>query len=218
MNILTKNRILQEGDEVFSGGMWGPVPSTEFGLQIEFSKYGNMQIRRPSEPDSSVGTVETPAPAITETKDAGGEPVPYFPAKPESKTAVPTPAEAPAKPLSETYEPAKPKKPKALPTVVSKKAHAKSGENITLSPFSRARVSVSVPYSDLTSEPVWIGRNGTFKATAVSLSAGHGKHGNLIQIRPVGARGLAKNALIEIPAADIPRIVDFLLRHQPAPK
>lgn len=50
MNTLTKNRILQKGDEYFEpkkGKGWTAVPSENFGLQIQFTDY--KEVRRPSE-------------------------------------------------------------------------------------------------------------------------------------------------------------------------
>lgn len=52
MNILTKNRILQKGDQYrnndpASNGLWHDVPENDYGLQIMFTKY--TEVRRPSE-------------------------------------------------------------------------------------------------------------------------------------------------------------------------
>jgi hypothetical protein len=226
MNTLTKNRILQEGDEMYAGGEWNPIPATEFGLQVEFSKYAKYKIRRPSEPESTKqngaeGT-PAPAPATPEAPNKGAAAT----AKPDGKPSAP-PLVKP-RPLSETYGKAKPKVPKVLPTVVSKRAHdPRSGEKPrvvvrvvlpkarpapTPTPTGKAiRNETSIPFSDLSAKPDWIGRNGTFKATAIRLAA---KDNGLIQIRPEGSRGLAKNALIEFPAADIPKVIDWLLRNQ----
>jgi hypothetical protein len=247
MNTLTKNRILQEGDEMLAGGEWGPIPATEFGLQVEFSKYAKYKIRRPSEP-------ETISP--TQAMDKNATPV----AAEKVNAPVPTPSgtgETPLikpKPLSETYGKAKPKSKLVLPTVVSKKAHDRKKEGVPsameglstpppepvihgistkdaikarneavveaakahaakptfIAPHGKVS-STSIPFSDLSAKPEWIGRNGTFKAKAVRLDA---RPNGLIQIRPEGARGLAKNALIEFPAAEIPKVIDWLLRHQ----
>jgi hypothetical protein len=77
MNILTKNRILQKGDEYRSNGNgeWKPVPKDNFGLQIEFTDY--KEVRRPSEqpfPVSSNGPSNDshPSPPHAETKISEG--------------------------------------------------------------------------------------------------------------------------------------------------
>jgi hypothetical protein len=284
MNLLTNNRILQSGDEYSDGVAWHPVPDKDFGLQIQFTKYD--KVRRPSEPDDNITltpvspTETSQVPAAESDKDSapshsGAEPIlcvchtatagnpancPLHP----MLTIKPKP-----KPLSETYDKAKPKAKKALPTVVSRKAHAIGGkaeearkirdereavlakanaagvitperfgneqlENIIAEILARkvAELSPSVPvaapvpvitphpkvhatvipYTDLSSKPIWIGRNGTFNATGMTVT--HTANG-LIQIRPSGVRGLAKNALIEFPDTEIEKVVDFLLRHQP---
>jgi len=121
MNLLSKHRILQEGDEwKTDAGEWKTIPSAEFGLQIMFSKYNNKEIRRPSEPDSGNVTLTPISP-----KDENVHP------KAESdKSPAPSHSGAgtftPPKPLSDTYGKAKPKP--ALPTVVSKRAHSRTGE------------------------------------------------------------------------------------------
>jgi hypothetical protein len=258
MNILTPNRILQDGDEMLAGGEWGPIPATEFGLQVEFSKYAKYKIRRPSEPESTAqnGAGETPVPPRTTpevAKDAATAPT-------KVEGMPPAPPLPKPKPLSETYGKAK---PKVLPTVVSQKAHDRitSGQVASHKPVTipaqpepvvhgistkdaiKARneavvaaavaeaeaakptfitpshvisrhgkvYETSIPFSDLSAKPEWIGRNGTFKAKAIRITS---RPNGLIQIRPEGARGLAKNALIEFPAAEIPKVIDWLLRHQ----
>src|SRR5262249_32056807 len=48
MNILTKNRIIEKGDEFrHADGRWMPIPDANIGLQIMFSKY--TEVRRPGE-------------------------------------------------------------------------------------------------------------------------------------------------------------------------
>lgn len=222
MNILTNNRILEAGDEYLTGEDWKPIPAGDIGLQIMFTKYA--KVRRPKEPEAISPDSEAHAPSGTEAEPAKAE-SDKIPAPSHSGAGVIFPK---AKPLSETYGKAKPKE---LPTVVSKKAHGKQrmtkpaldpaygeSENITLTPVPvitpphpKMHTTV-IPYTDLSSKPIWIGRNGTFNATGMTIT--HTENG-LIQIRPSGARGLAKNALIEFPDAEIDKVVDFLLRHQP---
>lgn len=220
MNTLTKNRILQDGDEYLDPkGDWKPVPATDFGLQIMFTKYG--EVRRPSETPSANGAGETPAPQRSTATVAA----PSVESKP---TASPLPREYPApKPLSMTMT--KSGKAKALPTVVSRKAHiktlvkaaaskrlssgkipAKFGPKITPLP-----TSLSLTYADTDPSCIWTGRNGTFIARALNMHVtGDGK---VIQIVPQGKRGVAKSAIIEFPASIIPQVVDWLLRQQPTP-
>lgn len=258
MNLLSKHRILQTGDEwKTDSGEWRAIPSSEFGLQIMFSKYNTKEIRRPSEPES--GNVTLSPPTL---------PVDAPCSVPDCKLEHPKPA---PRPLSETYNEAKPKKAKTLPTVVSKRAHnrivqalptadeigrateerkvmirkadtagiidphAYSNSQLEqmiadilakkVAELSPAPVPVTptvtkphpkvhcydIPYTDLSSLPIWIGRNGTFKATGMTVTA---TANDLIQIRPKGVRGLAKNALIEFPVTEIEKVVDALLRHQ----
>src|SRR5215471_9493764 len=218
MNILTNNRILEAGDEYLTGEDWKPIPASDIGLQIMFTKYA--KVRRPKEPEAI--SPDSEAPSGTEAEPAKAE-SDKIPAPSHSGAGVIFPK---AKPLSETYEAAK---PKVLPTVVSRKAHKRSHVgvpfpnvdpdtgNIIMTPVPTSSPrpfpdTMVIPYTDLSSKPIWIGRNGTFNATGVQLT--HSKNG-LIQIRPVGVRGLGKNALIEFPDAEIDKVVDFLLRHQP---
>ena len=67
-------------------------------------------------------------------------------------------------------------------------------------------------------QPIWTGRNGTFKAKALNMFAGTGASEGIIKLVPEGARGMARNAVIEFPASIIPQVTDWLLRHQPDPK
>lgn len=243
MNTLTKNRILQDGDEYldFDKGEWKPVPATDFGLQIMFTKYG--EVRRPSETPSANGAGETPAPQRSTATVAA-------PSVENKPTASPLPREYPApKPLSMTMT--KSGKAKALPTVVSAKAHTlpplrltraeiRMTKPLTRADYSKAAkaakaakkvtsgkipasagvkvtplptsLSVSYPASP---ECVWTGRNGTFTARALNMHVT--PSGEVIQIVPQGKRGAAKSAIIEFPASIIPQVVDWLLRQQPTP-
>lgn len=232
MNTLTKNRILQDGDEYLdSKGDWKPVPATDFGLQIMFTKYG--EVRRPSETPSANGAGETPAPQRSTATVAA----PSVESKP---TASPLPREYPApKPLSMTMT--KSGKAKALPTVVSAKAHTLPPLRLTRADYSKAAkaakaakkvtsgkipasagvkvtplpTSLSVTFPDAHPECIWTGRNGTFMARALNMHVT--PSGEVIQIVPQGKRGAAKSAIIEFPASIIPQVVDWLLRQQPTP-
>ena len=196
MNTLTKNRILEKGDEYKSPkGNWLPVPDKDVGLQIMFSPY--TEVRRPSEAptasgDGNVTLVPPPAPTTT----------------PEP------PPPAPLTPLTDD----------GLPTVISPKAHKKvfpAGTPARGIPKKPETIPYRVPYKTLSvkfdkdnPQTIWIGRNGTFNATAIQFECDERIDGNVIQIRPVGKRGLAKNALIEFPSGAIEAIVDWLERHK----
>jgi hypothetical protein len=136
MNTLTKNRILQKGDEYRDNGAWKPVPKDNFGLQVQFTDY--MEVRRPSEtppkyrPTLKLGTPnndqfgETPVTAKAARTEAPKRAVSPTPISPDSgerpaakaekeKTPVPTPSGT----GDASY----------LPTVVSKKAHMHTQES-----------------------------------------------------------------------------------------
>lgn len=216
MSILTPNRILEKGDEYKDNGTWKPVPDKDFGMQVMFTKYA--AVRRPKEPDGNI--------TLTPVQQQGSQTVRQESAKLPIAGSTPAPASPPPlvqpspllkpKPLAQTYDKAK---PKVLPTVVSSKAHklakaeaAKARLLKSVMPTKKDEISIAYPPRIGGAVPVWIGRNGTFKATAIRMSmAGDG----LIQIRPEGKRGLAKNALIEFPAEIIPQVIDWLIRHEP---
>jgi hypothetical protein len=210
MNTLTKNRIIEAGDEYLIDGHWKPVTEKLIGLQVLFS--GLTQIRRPSEeppkpisPDSGLG-------ACTEN-----------PAKAESeKTPVPT--HSGTGDHSSSY----------LPTVVSRKAHVLTAQEITSRSLAKvtAEIGPTGPIEKAIEKakaralisdskevrfppskycyPVWTGRNGTFDCKAINL---HRTKNDVIQIIPQGKRGPG-NCLIEFPAAVIPEIVEWLKGQQ----
>jgi hypothetical protein len=142
MNILTKNRILQQGDEYFepkgSKG-WTPVPKNDYGLQIQFTPY--KEVRRPTEtpfvhggaPAIKAGpisreTAVTTRDSKSETEQPAKVATPTLPISPDNvalTTALPNVAKAekgktPAPTLSGAGEP---HPASYLPTIVSKKAH-----------------------------------------------------------------------------------------------
>lgn len=228
MNILTKNRIIEKGDEYhIKDGRWMPVPDKDIGLQIMFSKY--KEVRRPTEqPPKTEKPISPDSGATTAKAESNKQPVPSCSG---AGTLLPEP------PIN------------YLPTVVSKKAHkagnifpdpifdATGAERTELqkavlhndaqmsagvrrmvadmaalanSPPPVTTTSAKIDYSDLSAMPNWIGRNGTFKATGMNVE--RTKNG-LIQLRPIGKRGLAKNALIEIPVADVPKLIARLIEN-----
>lgn len=191
MNVLTKNRIIEKGDEFHAkDGRWMPVPDKNVGLQIMFSEY--KEVRRPSEKPISIISPDSDGKSIGTKAE-------------KEKTPVPIPSGAGGTLHDTSY----------LPTVVSKKAHTELVHDPALDAMEAeqaglAKVVISfvppaaIEYSDLSAMPGWIGRNGTFKATGLNVQR---MPNDLIQLRPIGKRGLAKNALIEIPVADIPTLI-----------
>ena len=122
MNTLTKNRILQKGDEYRNNGEWKSVPKENFGLQIQFTDY--KEVRRPSEtPQNLRGTPVTAKDAPTEVAKSPVSPTISKSRKAgqSDETMAPSQAEGDKSPASShsgagdaSY----------LPTVVSKKAHS----------------------------------------------------------------------------------------------
>jgi hypothetical protein len=120
MNTLTKNRILQKGDEYRQNGAWKPVPKDDFGLQVQFTDYA--EVRRPSEtPQTLRETPVTAKDAPTEVAKLPVSPTPISPKRAKVKIATPVAAESDKSPVAShsvtgdvSY----------LPTVVSKKAHS----------------------------------------------------------------------------------------------
>jgi hypothetical protein len=241
MNTLTKNRILQSGDEYSHNGQWKPVPQADFGLQIMFTKY--QQVRRPSEEPSKIlpenheqnatrksqcaaignkGNLNA-APVLAEPNmlhnesigEAKGESLeresittkPAVAQNTDSRGGVQLPVIVKGVPI----HPDSVAKIKNLPTVVSTKAHT------TPAPYAPKPTtvdSIQIDFPDPDSPPCdWTGRNGTFKGRAIYLNKLQPITGNVIQISPVGQRGIG-NCLIEFPAAIIPQLTDWLLRHQ----
>lgn len=202
MNTLTKNRILEAGDEYRDNGTWKAIPPKDLGLQIMFTKYS--EVRRPSEeplktisPDSEKLMQGTPAAIVTDKAEA---------------------KQVPASGVS-------PAGGESLPTIISKRAHCAAIPKVPLPKVVPWTLSMPVangvleiPFPAGSPPTQWIGRNGTFYAKGVHLQVIEHlmEEDNIIQIRPKGARGLAKNALIEFPASIIPQVVDWLIRMQPA--
>lgn len=126
MNILTKNRIIEPGDEYRDGETWKPVPKDDHGLQIMFTKY--VEVRRPGEKPVSKqnGAEGTPTPTDRMPK-ATAERVPSASGTVERKPSAPPLAQPDypkPKPLSATMA----TRGKELPTVVSTKAHTRNPE------------------------------------------------------------------------------------------
>jgi hypothetical protein len=132
MNILSKNRILQKGDEYRNNGTWTPVPKDNFGLQVQFTDY--KEVRRPSEkPSLSRETPETARDERTEVPKRVVSPAPISPKQAADKIATPVAAEKEKTPVptpSGTGESLPEIKRlvaavEHLPTVISTKAHSR---------------------------------------------------------------------------------------------
>lgn len=202
MNLLTKNRILEKGDEYKTpSGDWKLVPDKDVGLQIMFSPY--TEVRRPSEApaksgDGNVTLVPPPKPKV--------EPLP---------APAPLTGDADAK-TGAKPEPVPEAAKSGLPTVISPKAHGKS-EAVTAETSEAALTSSymagllalkKIFYPKDAKYTKWIGRNGTFHQIGIRVAA-LPKSG-IIRLRPIGKRGIAKNAIMEIPMESVPALIDTL--------
>lgn len=230
MNTLTKNRILQKGDEYRKNGSWMPVPEVDYGMQIMFTKY--TEVRRPSE----AGLAQSKPCIITQRNDLKG-----LPAKGTATSVIPI-AEATARVVMPEAKPIK------TPSTSQVKLSDIPPSRITPC-WHEKRINLSrhadqcahcgamlptlfVPPPPTTAPPSmlpagmkgaainvsfgaspkceWIGRNGKYRQTSINLI----RLGELFRIVPQGVRGMAKNAQIEFPASIIPQITDWLLQQQ----
>jgi hypothetical protein len=209
MNILTKNRILQKGDEYYDGKTWKPVPESDFGSQVVFTNY--KEARRPSEEPPKNFPVPVLATPITDECGNGGArestPSPQTDSKIDSrggeKSAIQWETDYPGV-KSQPISPDNGERPVA-------KAE---GEQVTLRPVARMQGErpITINYPHNAPPCIWIGRNGTFKQRGITMHKLQGD--DVIRIRPIGKRGVGKNAHIEFPTSTIPQIVDWLLRQQ----
>jgi hypothetical protein len=119
VNTLTKNRILQEGDEYKDNGAWKPVPKDNLGLQVMFTP--SKEVRRPSEKPSLRETPETARP--TEAPKRAVSPTLISPKQAAGKIATPVAAESEKVPV-----PTHSGTGHTLPTIVSKKAHTQESD------------------------------------------------------------------------------------------
>lgn len=225
MNTLTKNRIIEKGDEYLLDGKWQPIPAKLHGMQVMFT--GLTQVRRPTE--------EPTVPHTAKVISRNEEPISPHSEKPETGAGASREASVSAivtaKAESENAPvPTHSGTGVTLPTVVSRKAHRvpmaeMSAEDAikladTLAtvfhPYTKgkARLDAHIPYpaGSIRNQVRWIGRNGTFNATGLNL---HAISDGRIRIVPHGKRGEAKNALIEFPVEVIPQIIEWLKEHQP---
>lgn len=227
MNILTPNRIIEAGDEYRNGDGWKPIPAKDIGLQIRFTPYkevrrstespkpeqGSQTARQGTANPSIVGSTPTPALLCNCGNRKPGDPhdCPVHPMVTVRKPLV-TPEEEEQAVRDALAAVAH------LPTVISKKAHKKvfpagvPAKGIPKKPAmsivsGSKSEEISIPFTDLSAIPNWIGRNGTFKQTGIRLRV---MKNGLVQIRPEGKRGLAKNALMEIPVADLVQVIKWL--------
>jgi hypothetical protein len=204
MNTLTKNRIIEKGDEFrHADGSWLPVPDKSIGLQIMFSNY--KEVRRPSEtpPSSNGNVVVTPI----EQPEQGSQVARQESAKLPIEGSIPSPAST----------------ARELPTVVSRKAHSRTplsdipmvpvpatSKALEAHPMAVMGECINIPFGSGGPNCIWIGRNGTFNQTAINMV----DMGEIIRVVPQGKRGIAKNAVIEFPKSIIPQLADWLLKRQ----
>jgi hypothetical protein len=246
MNTLTKNRILQKGDEYRDNGEWKPVPKENIGLQVMFTPYP--ECRRPSEKPQVLKAIPvsprpikpiSPDGSTNATKSAA-----TVTAKAEKvKTPVPTPSGTGETPSPEDisrslrakddYEDtlAEAHSVAHLPTIVSTKAHKKSGvlyqgvpvEDLGGTPetgqhSTRTEVAKSpasptpspvmdIDYAPKAAPSIWIGRNGTYKQRGMFAV----KQAGVITFMPKGKRGRAKNAKVEIPVSEAAALGAWIL-------
>jgi hypothetical protein len=216
MNTLSKNRILEAGDEYLDkDGTWKPVPSTDLGLQVLFSPH--KECRRPSEPFTPQ-QASSPASKPISPKQAADKIA--TPVAAESEKTTPVPTHSGTGDHSSSY----------LPTVVSRKAHVLTAQEITSRSLAKVTAEIGptgpiekaiekAKASALISDskevrfppskycyPIWTGRNGTFDCKAINL---HRTSNDVIQIIPQGKRGPG-NCIIEFPATVIPEITEWL--------
>lgn len=205
MNTLTKNRILQEGDEYNYDNKepWKKVPKNDWGLQILFSPYKNMEVRRPSEKPVSVPLLPD------ETLGATGEIVKRISPKPRAlnATAAAESDKTPVASHSATGESPTPEprtdEASGLPLYVPKK-----GEKMVTvgAGFSPSNDIVKIKFPKTTTPPIWTGRNGTFNGYGLDLMQ---IADEVVMLSPIGKRGVG-NACIQIPISVIPQLVDWL--------
>ena len=196
MNTLTKNRILENGDEYLSGREWKPVPARDWGMQIMFTKYA--QVRRPrEEPPKEHKCI------ITQKNDFKGAPA-------NGTATMPTPIAA------TTAKAASPEPKSSTPTI----DRLIDRENITLTPPTTTldvdgtaltlASAIQIQFSKTSPYCQWIGRNGTYHQVALNMNRKDG----VITIKPSGKRGVARNAEIEFPVEILPQLTDWLLQQQ----
>lgn len=219
MNTLTKNRIIQEGDEYKDNGKWKAVPKDDFGLQIMFSKY--TEVRRPSEAPSPTSTISpdrgTAIPAKAEKVNAPA-PTPSGAGETPSikedtsydvaalretpETAI-APTEVPERVVSPT--------PPLPPSVTIKSDSGEETKTVMATVPPPHFIKIKYPYT--APSCIWTGRNGTFRARGLDINIYPNtltKTDDVVQMVPIGKRGTAKNAVIEFPACIIPEVIDFL--------
>jgi hypothetical protein len=217
MNTLTKNRILEPGDEYKDGDKWKAIPKIDLGLQIMFTKYE--QVRRPSEkpPEkilSAVPVLADPASEAGEARESTNVKSAAFSEQDSRGGALPPPQNPPSG--------VKPKPSGAGTTSaiieqwVKEKVEARFPRKDSFMPVKIPPAGIAkIPFPKGSPPCVWTGRNGTFNGKGIDMRINEDAlpEFNKIQIRAVGVRGLG-NCLIEFPASIIPEMVDWLLRMQ----
>lgn len=214
MSILTKNRILQKGDEFFDGAHWKAVPAKDHGIQILFTKYD--KVRRPGEPDPKPqGNGKTNlaepsrSPGTQGKADAEGDRTP--------RSGV---APAPGIPPVQADHP-----PIETQKVIAS-IHQELEKNLNPVPYAKPAPApeptepepeppTPPPSVNLQGDLMfkkghkhcqWLGRNGQFECVGLNMFKGNT---GTIWITPFGKRGLGR-CMIEFPVDEVPRIIDWL--------
>lgn len=244
MITLTKNRIIEAGDEYRNNGEWKPVPASIVGLQVMFTTYE--EVRRPSAtpPPTALhpSVVELMNPAIVKRDNiVATKPISPDSEKPEtrplavgnanakrgegSSAIVPAKAESEQKASVPTHSGTEAMPHPDLPTVISAKAHKHILTPKELRSVVAKIVGIAIehetcikfpdPHATKRRQTQWIGRNGTFNQTGLTMIHGSaGLNKGIIKMIPTGKRGVARNALIEFPVEAIPQIIAFLEKHK----
>jgi hypothetical protein len=224
MTTLTKNRILEKGDQFFNGTGWVPVPATDLGLQVQFVKY--KEIRRPSEAGKDL-----PAPVLAEPKElspiraakaelsearAGGE---ARESTLQTRTTNEVVAGSPPRTvadsrggqtLSKPISPESEKPPSGAIVTPMAESEPKAAPSIHSDGAAGSRLATTICFGETEFPPLWTGRNGTFHGYAIACAP---MNPDKIILQPVGKRGVG-NCMIEFPKAIIPQLVDWLLQQE----
>jgi hypothetical protein len=224
MNTLTKNRILQKGDEYRDNGTWKPVADKDFGLQVMFTPY--KEVRRPSEKPPK-GLLCEDAEAMTEFhKSISQDECPRHRMQ-LKKNCPECAAEKAISPDSGERPAAKAEKEKTpLPLTgdidnnykpAPKTETEKAIEKAKVIGASTGVIKIKFPKST-GKIPHWTGRNGTFNGYGVGMTVFEDYDNTSVMMQPIGKRGYG-NCLIEFPTAIIPQMIDWLAQvHKKTPK
>jgi hypothetical protein len=220
MSILTKNRILQRGDQFYDGANWKDVPAKDHGIQILFTKYD--KVRRPSEADPTPqtnGKTLAVSRDLTPDYEAVGKTISPDSGNRAGSRSVVTPAKAesdsdPAlsrsgageRPLLERLAAKAKPEPEPEPKMrkVAEVHDAEQPERPLLPPS--VNLSGDLIFAKGHKPCQWLGRNGQFDCVGLNMFKGNT---GTIWITPFGKRGLGR-CMIEFPESEVPRIIEWL--------